>query len=142
MLLIYCPEFVQPRFTALSPCLTALLWISLFIAALLWISLFIAALLSISLCIDAQNFTNNYDNLGGRDLFISLLPHFSSSSCFFVLFHSCCSRAWMFGKTLVHEFHISYRNTEWCFFSIVFFIVIFSSIIKYKQTMFLLLYSD
>ena len=29
--------------------------------------------------------------------------------CFFVLFHSCCSDARVFGKMLLHEFHISYR---------------------------------
>ena len=29
--------------------------------------------------------------------------------CFFVLFHSCCSHAQVFGKTLMHEFPISYR---------------------------------
>ena len=39
----------------------------------------------------------------------SLLTFFS----FFVLFYSCCSNAWVFGKTLVHEFHISYSHTEW-----------------------------
>ena len=27
---------------------------------------------------------------------------------FFVLFHSCCSHSLVFGKTFVHEFHISY----------------------------------
>ena len=32
--------------------------------------------------------------------------------CFFVLFHSCCSHARVSGKTLLHEFHISYSNTE------------------------------
>ena len=30
-----------------------------------------------------------------------------------LLFHSCCSHAWVFGKTLVHEFPISYSHTEW-----------------------------
>ena len=33
--------------------------------------------------------------------------------CFFVLFRSCCSHARVFGKTLVHEFPISYSHTEW-----------------------------
>ena len=33
--------------------------------------------------------------------------------CFFILFHSCCSHARVFGKTLVHEFPISYSPTEW-----------------------------
>ena len=37
----------------------------------------------------------------------SLLSYLSSVS--FLLFHSCCSHALEFGKTLVHEFLISYR---------------------------------
>ena len=43
-------------------------------------------------------------------------PHASlltSFVCFFVLFDSCCSHARVFGKTLVHEFPISYSHTEW-----------------------------
>ena len=32
---------------------------------------------------------------------------------FSVLLHSCCSHAQVFGKTLVHEFLISYSHTEW-----------------------------
>ena len=32
--------------------------------------------------------------------------------CFFILFHSCCSHAWVFAKPLVHEFPISYSHTE------------------------------
>ena len=36
--------------------------------------------------------------------------------CFFIFFHSCCSRARVFGKTLVHEFPISYSHTEWYLF--------------------------
>ena len=32
--------------------------------------------------------------------------------CLIVLFHSCCSNAQVFGKTLVHEFLISYSHTE------------------------------
>ena len=35
--------------------------------------------------------------------------------CLSVLFHSCCSRARVFGKTLVHKFPISYSHTEWYF---------------------------
>ena len=35
--------------------------------------------------------------------------HLTLFFCFFVLFHSCCSHAPVFWKTLVHEFHISYR---------------------------------
>ena len=33
--------------------------------------------------------------------------------CFIVLFQSRCSHARVFGKTLVHEFPISYSHTEW-----------------------------
>ena len=33
--------------------------------------------------------------------------------CFIVLFPSCCSHARVFGKTLLHEFLISYSHTEW-----------------------------
>ena len=35
--------------------------------------------------------------------------------CLIVLFHSCCSHAWVFGKTLMHEFPVSYSHTEWYF---------------------------
>ena len=35
--------------------------------------------------------------------------------CPIVLFQSCCSHAGVFGKTLVHEFPISYNHTEWYF---------------------------
>ena len=31
----------------------------------------------------------------------------------FVLFYSCCSHVKVFGRTLVHEFHIFYSHTEW-----------------------------
>ena len=38
--------------------------------------------------------------------------------CFFILFHSCCSHARVFGKPLVHEFPMSYSHTEcYLFFS-------------------------
>ena len=48
--------------------------------------------------------------------FFFLRAHFTSilapfSELFFVFFHSCCSHAREFGKTL-HEF-ISYSHTEW-----------------------------
>ena len=33
--------------------------------------------------------------------------------CFFVLFHSCCSHALVFEKTLLHEFPMSCSHTEW-----------------------------
>ena len=36
--------------------------------------------------------------------------------CFFILFHSCCSQARVFGKTLLDEFHIQYIHTEWYLF--------------------------
>ena len=35
--------------------------------------------------------------------------------CFFVLFHSCCSHAQVFGITPVHEFLYSCSHTEWYF---------------------------
>ena len=35
-----------------------------------------------------------------------------SNLFFFVLFHTCCSHAPVFGKTLLHEFLISYSHTE------------------------------
>ena len=35
--------------------------------------------------------------------------------CFLILFHSHCSHAWVFGKTIMHEF-ISFSLTEWCLF--------------------------
>ena len=34
--------------------------------------------------------------------------------CFFILFHSCCSHARVFGKARLHEFHISHSYIEWC----------------------------
>ena len=59
--------------------------------------------------------------LGRRDFFFfvtALLLSIHSSLityviCFFILFHSCCSHAWVFEKTLVHEFLIFYSHTEW-----------------------------
>ena len=33
--------------------------------------------------------------------------------CDFVLFHSFCSHAQLFGITLVHEYHIFCSHTEW-----------------------------
>ena len=35
-----------------------------------------------------------------------------TSSVFFILFHSCCSHVQVFGRTLVHEFPISYSHIE------------------------------
>ena len=37
---------------------------------------------------------------------------FKLSFCVFLLFHSCCSHARVFGKTLLHEFRISNCHTE------------------------------
>ena len=54
--------------------------------------------------------------LGRRDFFFFTLSLFSAclfSLFFFALFQCCCSRAQVFGKTLVHEFHMFYRHTEW-----------------------------
>ena len=39
----------------------------------------------------------------------SILSSYIFFFCFFGLFHSCCSHVRVFGKTLVHEFHISYH---------------------------------
>ena len=40
-------------------------------------------------------------------------------SCFCVLFHSCCSHAQVFEKTLVHAFHTSDSHTEWYFLTLL-----------------------
>ena len=50
-------------------------------------------------------------------LLLSILAlHFlHSSSVFLILFHSCCSHAQVFGKTLEHDFPMSYNHTEWYF---------------------------
>ena len=48
-----------------------------------------------------------------RARFTSFHTHASllaSFPCFFILFHSCCSHAWVFEKTLVHEFDGSYSH--------------------------------
>ena len=55
------------------------------------------------------------------DLFFSCPLYFFPYSrlsfvCFCILFHSCGSHARMFGKTLVHEYPISYSHTEWYYF--------------------------
>ena len=55
---------------------------------------------------------------GGKVLtiiIIILTSLFSFFFCCFVLFHSCCSHARVFAKTLVHELLISYGHNEWCF---------------------------
>ena len=88
-----------------------------------WISLYFFHFL--------QNFTRlcllllyfDYVVIGRRDFFYSCQLYFfhthasllSVFVCLIVLFHSCCSRAWVFGKTLVHEFPVSYSHTEWYF---------------------------
>ena len=64
------------------------------------------------------------DSLGCRDFFFSFVPALLLSIlvslitffCYFVLCHSCCSHARVFGKTLLHEFLISYNHTEWYLF--------------------------
>ena len=51
-----------------------------------------------------------------RDSFASFHTHATILTffvCVSVLFHSCCSHARVVGKTLVHEFPISYSHTEW-----------------------------
>ena len=44
---------------------------------------------------------------------VSLLTFFV---CFFILFHSWCVHERAFGKTLGHEFRISYSHTDWYLF--------------------------
>ena len=58
--------------------------------------------------------------IGSQDFFFcarftSFHTHasFLTVFCFFVFFHSCCSNAQVFGKTLVHELLISFSHTEW-----------------------------
>ena len=47
-------------------------------------------------------------------LLLSILhPLYLIFFCLFVLLHSCCSHQRIFEKPLVHEFHISYSQTEW-----------------------------
>ena len=61
--------------------------------------------------------------LGRLDLFLSCpLSSFHNHSslltfylCYFVLFHSCCSHARVFRKSVMHEF-ISYNHIEWYLF--------------------------
>ena len=48
-------------------------------------------------------------------LFSILTPLLSVFVCLIVLFHSCCSHAWVVGKTLKLEFPLSYSHTEWYF---------------------------
>ena len=50
----------------------------------------------------------------------SLFPAFLHP-LFFVFFHSCCFHAQVFGRTLLHEFHLFYSHTKWnlCFFALL-----------------------
>ena len=53
-----------------------------------------------------------------RELKLLLFTYFQTNASlltFFILFHSSCSDARVFGKTLVHEFPINYTHTEWHF---------------------------
>ena len=54
-------------------------------------------------------------NLSSVSMSYFILLFLCLISYFYVLFHSCCSHVQVFLKTLVHEFHISYRysHTEW-----------------------------
>ena len=50
-----------------------------------------------------------------RDSFLSCPLYLHALTffvCLFVLFNSCCSHARVFGKTLAHEFQISYCHAE------------------------------
>ena len=40
-------------------------------------------------------------------------PHLHVSVYLLLLFYSCCSHAWVFGKTFTHEFLVAYSYTEW-----------------------------
>ena len=60
--------------------------------------------------------------IGRRDfrIFVPVLDTFHTRAsffiffvCFCILFHSSCSHSRVFGKTRVHEFHITYRHTWW-----------------------------
>ena len=61
--------------------------------------------------------------IGRRDFFYSCpLSFFHTHAsllsvfvCLIVLFYSCCSHVWVFGKTLLYEFPVSYSHTEWYF---------------------------
>ena len=58
--------------------------------------------------------------IGRRDFFYSCPLYFFpysrlSSVCLMVLFNSSCSHAWVFWKTLVREFPVSYSHTKWYF---------------------------
>ena len=53
---------------------------------------------------------NNWKRSAIKQILLLLLV------CFFILFHSLCFHARVFGKTLLHEFHISYSHTEWYLF--------------------------
>ena len=76
-------------------------------------------------------FINIYFNLvviDRRDFFRARFTSFHTHAslltffvCLIVLFHSWCSRARVFGKTLLQEFPISCNHTEWyfIFFSLV-----------------------
>ena len=63
-----------------------------------------------------------FDRPSGLLLFVPAVLFFHSHAsllsvfvCLIVLFHSCCSHAWVFGKTLLHDFPISYSHNEWYF---------------------------
>ena len=45
--------------------------------------------------------------------FVQYTPLSSYCLLMFVLFHFCCSLSRVYGKTLVHESHVSYRHSEW-----------------------------
>ena len=68
-------------------------------------------------CSDLEGTVGLSYSLGRLDFFLPHLtsfhtPHSLPFFFFFVLFHSWCSHVRVFGKTRVHEFHISYSHTE------------------------------
>ena len=78
-----------------------------------WISMYFFRLLQNTnkLCLLLLYF--DLDSLGCRYLFFLSCPLCFFLDCFFIFFHSCCSHARVFGKTLLHEFHISDSHAEW-----------------------------
>lgn len=54
-------------------------------------------------------------NFFSCSLYFSFAHFYASHYLCFFLFQSYCSHAKVFGKTLVHEIHIFYCHTEWCY---------------------------
>ena len=83
-------------------------------------------------------------------LFIAHLGHFHFHSFlllsflfFFVFFHSCRFHAQVFGRTLMHEFHVFYSHTEWNLLSSLFWIdfVLVGIVLSKLNTMKILMFT-